>query len=159
MYRDFSSGRFKASDDFAHFNKTMEDIYLYFGPIEGREQSRIMWDAYELRDFLFYRVEFDVQHKNGITHQRMVLMYDGSNQKWEIDGLAIASDEQVFLAQGNLFYFDWAGDIWSPGKVRGVYKDARSDFLNITAYSEPWFSKHVRKIKILTRFLQTSRFI
>jgi len=155
IYRDLSSGRFKASADYYSFKKVMESLHKNFGLIENRKQSDIMWDAYKENKFLFYRIEFQVHHKKGDTYQRMVIMNQHKSNEWTLDGLAIASSEEIYLAQGNLYFFDWASkkniSVWSPEKMKNIFKDSRSDYLKTNPYSNSWLSNFIRKIRIIIR--------
>jgi len=153
IYRDLTTDRFKASDNFGNFKEISEEIRAQFGPIKKQKQARIMWDSYKKKEFIFYRTEFTFEHTNGKTYQRIVIMNHKQSNEWKIDGMAIASDEKVFLAQGNLYYFDWintkGNDIWAPEKVKNIYKDSRSEYLRTTPYSGTWIEGLYRKIRII----------
>ncbi len=134
VFKDSVTGRFRASADFADFQKTMAAIHGQLGKSLSKQEVFIIKDRYADagKSYEFYRAAFDVLHEKGTARHYFVLMHD--KDRVLIDGWAVREENQkhFLFAQGNLYNMplEAGGTEILPSSIpRETLKDSRTDYL------------------------------
>jgi len=142
IYRDLSSGRFKASENLVNFNDSLLNVFDDLGAVQNYEIDYLLHENYNFGEFVFYRLQLTVQHLKGETIQRLVLMKRKNVENLELDGYAVNSRGLFYLAIGNLYNFtlkDLVGEkdpLWTSRYFNTVWQDSTKDYMRSDDYKK-----------------------